>query len=384
MLVIIRYLLSQYRYFFRDRRRGNYRCSPALVHNPSDQAILGHLGDAYPAAAVREALDTLLRMQRAGMNDVRQILVALDHHVSDLLRIKNTLFVRGFDDLGVWFEMFPERDHALHPRQHQRSHPVPGVAEPFGVPHPLEEDQRVRFEVARRRLALAARVLDAADFVTLPCVEERHEDRRIDPRPVRRNDDQRIHLRRVEEIRVVVREQVVHRRTYPLPHRRREDMLGDPRPQDRRQHFGVIVDLWTGEVPVAPREVIAVARLVEADRGGEFVLEQLDVAEDRLGGAGEVEVFLNVGFAHLLGERGAVGVAVFLELGDQPDQALQLFLSDGHEASFLCVFTLFALNLTPMLGHFASKRKENSKKSQFLYTYYILTARNRRNLAPIL
>ena len=229
MFVIIRYLLSQYRYFFCDRRRGNYRCPTALVHDPCDEAILGHLGDADPAAAVREALDALLRVQRAGMDDVRQILVAFDDDALDLLRIEDPLFVRGLDDLGISFKMFAERDHALHARQHQRPYSVPGVAEAFGVPHALEEDQRVRFEVARCRFAFAARVFDPAEFVGLPGVEERHEDSRIDPRPVRRDDDQRIHLRRVEEIRVVVREQVVHRRAYPLTHRRREDMLGDPR-----------------------------------------------------------------------------------------------------------------------------------------------------------
>ena len=109
-------------------------------------------------------------------------------------------------------------------------------------------------------------------------------------------------------------------------------------------------------------EIVAVAGFVKVDRSAEIIFERLDIAEDGLRCAGKVQVLVQICLTHLFGELGAVRIAILFQLGDQPDQALQLFLSDGPEASFLCVFTLFALNLTPMLGHFASKRKENSKK----------------------
>jgi len=301
------------------------------------------------------------------VDDVRQIFVAPNHHVLDHLRIEESFFVGGSDDLRIDFEMLSNRDDASHARQHQRPHLVSGMTETLGVPHPLEEDQRMGFEIAGSLFALAAHIVDTTEFLALPRIEERHEYVCVDLGSVGGDHDQRIHLRRVEEIRIVVREQVVHRGAYPLLHRFGEDVFGDPSPQHRSQHFGVVVDLRTGKIPIAAGEIIAVARLVEVDGRGEIVLEQLDIAEDRLRGAGEVEVFLDVSLAHLGGETCAVGVAVLFQLGNQPNQALQLFLPDGHGTSFL---TLSALNLAPMLGHFASKREKNQKN----LTYYILTS----------
>ena len=311
--------------------RGKHRCPTALVHDPSNQPVLGHPVDVNSTAARRQRFDFLLRMQRARGYDVRQILVTFDRHAVNHLRIEESFFVRGRNNLRIGFEALTERNHTPHARQHQSSHPVPHMAESLGVPHPIEENQRMRFEVARRLLSLAARIVDPAEFVRLPRVEERHENRRIDPASVGRHDDQRIHLRGIEEARIVVREQIIHRGANPFAHRFGEDVLGNPRAQYCRQHFRVIVDLRTGEIPIAAREAVAVVRPIEAERSPEFFLEQPDVPRNRLRGAGEVEVLLDVSTAHLVSEIDAVGVAVLLELGNQPDQALQLFFAEGHE-----------------------------------------------------
>ena len=207
------------------------------------------------------------------------------------------------------------------------------MAESLCIPDTIEEDQGVRLKVAFSRFSLAVPVGDMADLMVLPCVEQGHEHLRIYLRPVGRDHHQGIHLRGVQKIRVVVRQQVIDRISDLLLHRLREDVLGNPRSEHCRQHARVIEYLRTAESPFVVGEVVAVPRGIEIDGGIEIPFQHLDVTRDCLDRAGEVEILFNVCFPHVRGKTGTIGIAVLLELCHKTNQSHQLFLVCRHSCA---------------------------------------------------
>lgn len=330
------------------------------MHDPGDQAVFGHLVDADPAAALRQGFDALFRVKRTSLDDVRQVFVAFDDDPAHDFRVEDPFLIGSPDDLGIGLEKSAQLHHARHPGEYQSSRAPAGVTEPLGIPHPFEEDQRVGLEVAHRRFPFAARVFDPTQFVLLPRPEERDEYFGGDLCPVGGDDHQRVHLRRIQKRRIVAGQQIIHRITDLLAQWFRKDMFGDASPKHRRQHLRFVADLRTGKIPVVIGKIVAVAGLVEADRRPEIAFERLDVTEDRLAGAGEVEIFFQIGFAHLRRHGSAIRIAVLLEPGNQPDQSLQLFFPHRHRKSPRTFFRS-PPNIIPESGHFVSKEEKIPK-----------------------
>lgn len=303
------------------------------MHHPGNQPELGHFLNVDVTSSVFQRNNFLFYVQWSRLDDLRQIVIAADDDIGDDLAVKDTLFVRRGDNFRVWGEMTPSWDNRLHPCRSQSPHLLSGMAESLRIPDSIEEHECMRLEIPFSCLPLAVPVGDMADLVVLPGIEQGHEHLRVNLRPVGRDHHQGIHLRRVKEIGIVVGQQEIDRIPYLRPHRMREDVLGNTRPKHSRQHARVIEYLRTAESPFVMGEVVAVPRRIEINGGIEIPLQHLDVARDCLGGAGKVEVLLDVGLPHICGETGTIGVAVLLELRHKANQSHQLFLVYRHSCS---------------------------------------------------
>ena len=107
--------LGKFNNFVFDFIWGNHRCATALMHDPCDEAVFRHLGNANPATAICCPFDFLLWVKRSGVDDIRQVFVALDNNIADHLRVEDAFFVRGLDYFRTRLEVFAGRNDAFHP-----------------------------------------------------------------------------------------------------------------------------------------------------------------------------------------------------------------------------------------------------------------------------
>ena len=204
-------------------------CVTALTHRPGDEAVFRHSLDMELTAAVRQRYNCLFGVERMRLNEAGQVAVATYYDIFDDFRIEERFFCGRTYDLLIRSKRDSHLYNGFHAAQGQHPHIFLQVAEAFGIPHTVVENERVRLEFAFGDIAMAAPVCDSAYFVILPCLKQRDKNIRVDLSPVRGDDRHGIDLRVVQEIRVVFRQQTVGRTADAFPQGRGEDMLGDAR-----------------------------------------------------------------------------------------------------------------------------------------------------------
>ena len=76
-------------------------------------------------------------------------------------------------------------------------------------------------------------------------------------------------------------------------------MFRDSCSENGNQHFGIVKNLRTGEVPPVMLQIISIPNLIKGNGGIKIVLEGLNISKNRLRSAGDIEILIKIRLAHL-------------------------------------------------------------------------------------